>query len=92
MGGASVETGLTLRRNSNTAPVDPQPFLRARQGNCAYAVRADIGHTRGMVYSLSVRAVDFKASHDAQYRTPPVPARNRGEADSARSRRNRPDF
>ncbi|MGR4889996.1 hypothetical protein ACIPPQ_03120 [Sphingopyxis sp. LARHCG72] len=92
MGKASVETGLTLHVNSNAAPVDPQPFLRARQGNCAYAVRADIGHTRGLVYSLSIRAVDFKAGHDAQYRTNQLLREKRGEGDSARSNRNRPDF
>ena len=89
---AMVETGNTVRASWNAAPVNPRPFVLARQGNCARVVRAEIGHARGLVYSLSVRMADFQAGHDAQFRTNQLLREKGGEADTARSARNRPDF
>lgn len=89
---AMVETGNTVRASWNAAPVNPRPFLLARQGNCARVVRAEIGHARGLVYSLSMRMADFQAGHDAQFRTNQLLREKPGEADSVRSTRNRPDF
>jgi hypothetical protein len=87
-----VETGNTVCANWNAAPVNPRPFLLARQGNCARVVRAEIGHARGLVYSLSVRMADFQVGHDAQFRTNQFLREKNGEADRPRSSRNRPDF
>ena len=89
---AMVETDNTVRASWNAAPVNPRPFLLARQGNCARIVRAEIGHAHGLIYSLSVRMADFQAGHDAQFRTNQLLRDKRGEADSARSTRNRSDF
>jgi hypothetical protein len=73
-------------------PVIPGPFVVARQGNCARVVRAEIGHARGLVCSVSVRMADFQAGHDAQFRTHQFLREKSGEAERARSRRSWPDF
>lgn len=89
---AMVQSGNTVRADWNAAPVNPRPFLLARQGNCARVVRAEIGHARGLVHSLSVRMADFQAGHDAQFRTNQLLREKANDANRARSDRNRPDF
>ncbi len=89
---ASVGPGWGTTAGDNPVATDPAPFLLARQGNCAGAVRVELGHKDGVVYSLSVRVVDFRAGHDAQYRTTQLLTRLNAEADRQRSQQNRPDF
>lgn len=91
-GWAKVGPGASAFNSRNDAATDPRTFALARQGNCAIAIRAAIGHERGLVYSLSVRAVDFQAGHDALFHTSRFVQEKREEANKARSDRNRPDF
>lgn len=69
-----------------------EPFLLARKGNCATIIQATLGQTRGKLYSLSIRIIDFKAGHDALVYTIKLVQQKRAASDDARSRNNRPDF
>jgi len=91
LGSTAVSPGYMFGGITN-AVVNPKPFLLARQGNCAVAARAIYGQTRGLVYSLSIRIVDFRAGHDALFRTNQLLQDKRGQANQQRSTRNRPDF
>lgn len=77
---------------SNAAAVRPEPFLLARQGNCALMMEAELSQTRGKLYRLYIRVVDFKAGHDALFHTTRLVTAERARADAQRSRENRPDF
>lgn len=90
---ANVAGGKYITYENNPVATDPQPFLLARQGNCATMVRAVINYDRrGLVYNLSVKAVDFKRGHDAQFYTNAFVAQQRAAQNSQRSARNKPDF
>lgn len=84
--------GRSLTGSGNATVTNPKPFLLARQGNCAVAVRVEIGQTRGLVHRISIRMVDFKTGHDALYATTRHISRMRSDANQRRSQSNRPDF
>lgn len=84
--------GRALSGSGNASVTSPAPFRLAREGNCAVAVRAEIGQTRRLVHKLSIRMVDFQAGHDALFATTRHISTLRGSANRDRSERNRPDF
>ena len=91
-GQTAVYPGWGAGGSGNMAATDPRPFQLARQGNCARAVRVNIGHVRGLAYNISIRMVDFKAGHDANYATTRHISALRAGANAERSARNKPDF
>ena len=77
---------------SNAAAINPEPFLLARKGNCALMMEAELSQSRGKLYRLQIRIVDFRAGHDALFHTTRLVSEERAKADAQRSRTNRPDF
>jgi hypothetical protein len=89
---AATYPGTGLSGSGNASVTDPAPFRLARQGNCAVAVRVELGQTRGLVHKLSIRMVDFQGGHDALFSTTRHISALRSSANRDRSERNRPDF
>ena len=89
---ASVEPGIGVLANSNVAPLQPQAFLWARQGGCARAAEVEMYQTRGVVYYLKVRVMDFQMGHDSQYYTTRMLNEHRAKENRARTVNNKPNF
>ncbi len=92
MAKSAVLPGNSGVADRNSVAVDPEPFFLARRANCAQVVRAEFGHTNGLVYALSVRIADFEAGHDAYVQTRNIVLAGREESNRQRSTQNRPRF